>query len=128
VLHADGSGIGEEKAMTGRASAMGDDAPTRAQIDAVTKKLVDDGKIIEAGWLGLRLLSIPQNAPEIQVTEMRQAFFAGAQHLFSSILSILDPGSEPTERDLARMSLIDAELQTFIKDFKLRHAQTKGSA
>jgi hypothetical protein len=62
----------------------------REMIDELTKRLVDEGKIIEAGWISLRLTVIPKDAPEIQLNEMRTVFFAGAQHLFGSILSMLD--------------------------------------
>jgi hypothetical protein len=95
---------------------------TKAEINEICRKLVDQGKLIEAGFEGLRLLSIPANAPAMQVREMRLAFFAGAQHVFASILGILEPGSEPTENDLTRMVLINAELNQFIEQMK---AQSK---
>ena len=79
----------------------------------LSKQLTDRGKIIEGGWLGFRLAVVPENAPAIQVDEMRKAFWAGSLHLFSSIMSILDPGAEPTEKDLQRMDLIHRELMEF---------------
>ena len=63
-----------------------------------------------------------------QLHEMRLAFFAGAQHLFASIMSVLDPGSEPTDADMERMSNIDTELRAFIQDFELRHLPTERRA
>jgi hypothetical protein len=100
----------------------------RSVVDGVTKRLTDEGKIIEAGWISLKLMTIPKDASETQLHEMRMAFFAGAQHLFGSIMSILDPGEEPTEADLKRMELISDELQGFIADFSLKHAPSEGSA
>jgi hypothetical protein len=85
------------------------------------RELVDKGKLIEAGWVGLRLAAIPDGAPKIQLEEMRNAFFAGAQHLFGSIMGILDDDREPTEADMKRMSLIADELETFAKDFSKQH-------
>lgn len=82
-------------------------------LEALSRKLADDGKLIEAGWVALRLKAMAPDAPPIQVREMRMAFMAGAQHLFASIMTILDPGDEPSEADLARMSLISNELETF---------------
>lgn len=79
----------------------------------LSEDLTDAGKIIEGGWTGFRLAVLPQEASNIQVTETRKAFFAGALHLFDSIMAILDPGSEPTERDLNRMTLIHKELKAF---------------
>ena len=40
-------------------------------------------------------------------------FFAWPQHLFSSIVTIFDPGEEPTDADIHKMDLIDKELQKF---------------
>lgn len=94
---------------------------TKAFVDEMTKHLVDNGKIIEAGWEGLRLMSIPPDAPQVQITEMRNAFFAGASHLFSSIMNMLDPGKEATEADTRRLDLISKELAEFIEDFKRKH-------
>lgn len=85
------------------------------------RELTDKGKLIEAGWVGLRLAAIPEDAGKQQLESMREAFFAGAQHVFSSILSILDDDREPTEQDLRRMGMIQAELDGFIRDFAKRH-------
>jgi len=92
----------------------------------VTAKLVDEGKLIEAGWMSFRYFVIPKDASPIQVEEMRKAFFAGAQHLFGSIMSVLDPGEEPTDRDLDRIEAIHNELQRFITDFEARHNKPQG--
>lgn len=100
----------------------------RSVVDEVTKRFTDEGKIIEAGWASLKIMVIPADASETQLHEMRMAFFAGAQHLFGSIMSILDPGEESTENDLKRMELISDELQRFIADFSLKHAPSEGSA
>jgi hypothetical protein len=99
----------------------------RAYLERLSRELADKGKLIEAGWVGLRLACDLHDAPAIQIQEMRQAFFAGAQHLFSSIMTILDPGAEPTDKDLERFDLIDRELRAFIADFELRHLPTKGT-
>ncbi|WP_439604730.1 hypothetical protein [Shinella sp.] len=100
----------------------------RAHLQRLERELVDKGKLIEAGWVGLRLAAVPDNASPVQLEEMRNAFFAGAQHLFSSIMSIMEPGSEPTSNDIARMGYIDAELRDFIDKFELKHFPAKGSA
>ena len=100
----------------------------RSVVDEVTKKLVDEGKIVEAGWVSLKMQVIPENAPQVQLEEMRMAFFAGAQHLFGSIMSVLDEDAEPTEADLERMSKINDELDEFLTQFKLKHFKAEGSA
>lgn len=90
-------------------------------IAKVTRKLMDEGKLIEAGWTSLRIMSISSGASELQLDEMRNAFFAGAQHLFGSIMGGLDPGVEPTEADEHRLDLIAKELSDFLKIYKQKH-------
>lgn len=94
---------------------------SRTQLHKMIGELNKQGKLIEAGWIGLRLAAIPENAPEIQLEEMRNAFFAGAQHLFTTIMLMLDENAEPTERDLDNLTLIDRELREYIEDYAKRH-------
>lgn len=100
----------------------------KAFLERLSRELADQGKLIEAGWVGLRIACDLEDAPKIQLQEMRQAFFAGAQHLFSSIMTILEPDAEPTDKDLERMDLIDKELRAFINDFTIRNVPTEGNA
>jgi hypothetical protein len=76
----------------------------------VAKELTAKGCLIEGGFEVFRLLAIHKDAPETQVSEMRLAWMAGADCLFSSIINMLDPGTEPTEIDLERMDKIQQEL------------------
>jgi hypothetical protein len=93
----------------------------REVINRITQELVDKGLLIEAGWVGLRMVSLPPNAPQVQVDSMRMAFFAGAQHLFSSLLSFMDEDREPTDRDMVRMAMVQSELDEYLKQFKKQH-------
>jgi hypothetical protein len=102
--------------------------PTALDFEKLSRVLVDQGKLIEAGWIGLRAVWLHPEASQNQIDEMRQAFFAGAQHLFSSIMTVLEPDAEPTEKDLERMSLIQSELDTFIADFNMHQLPTRGNA
>jgi hypothetical protein len=90
-------------------------------VDRIVKESIDKGQLIEAGWIALKLVSMPPNASQDQIDDMRGAFFAGAQHLFSSIMSVLEPDKEPTDNDLRRMAMIQSELQEFLRQFKLKH-------
>ena len=94
----------------------------------LSEGLADAGKIIEGGFAGFSMMVIPKDAPQIQIQEMRMAFFAGAQHLFASIMAVMDSDRDPTERDLHRMSLIHQELEAFSKNFELEHLPVDGSA
>lgn len=111
-----------------RILSAGSRSEIRTVIDEVTKMLTDRGQLIEAGFISLRTMVIPEDAPPEQIACMREAFFAGAQHLFGSIMSFLDPGKEPTDRDLQRLDKVNAELQRFIEQFKLQHTEMKGRA
>lgn len=100
----------------------------KAHLERLSRELADKGKLIEAGWVGLRLAAVPLDAPAIQLEEMRNAFFAGAQHLFSSIMTIMEADREPTAKDLDCMNQIDRELKAFINDFSVRRLKTEGRA
>lgn len=84
----------------------------QAAVKKITDGLAAQGKVIEGGWAAYEYLGL-KHASELQKAEMRKAFFFGAQHLWASIFTILDPDHEPTEKDMRRMSLIDAELRKF---------------
>lgn len=86
------------------------------ELDALVRRLTDEGKLCEAGWTSFRRLCIPLSAREVQVTEMRKAFLAGMHHLFFAILMALEDGDEPTDVDIARMDQIAAELKAWWRD------------
>lgn len=103
----------------------------RETTDALTKSLVDKGLLIEAGFASyvIACFGSHERLSAIQLKELRQAFFGGAQHLFGSITgSILEDDAEPTETDLRRMDLIDKELKKFISEFARDYMPTKGKA
>ncbi len=82
--------------------------------------LTDQGKIIEAGWVSYLHNVMPKSAGAVQIEETKFAFFAGAQHLFGSIMTILEPGAEPTEKDMQRMDHINNELRAFAAQLSAR--------
>lgn len=85
-------------------------------VGEITKKLMDEGRIIEAGWVALKMMAVNADAPDTQIREMRKAFFIGAQHLFSSLMMGLDPGGGVTKDDLKRFNSIDLELRQFLEE------------
>lgn len=83
-------------------------------------------KPIEKLWEGYRKMVIPKDAPDIQIRECKQAFFAGAAaFLAASNECLWDSGDEPTEADLGRMAEIQAELDEFGQQFDRRYLSTK---
>ena len=94
----------------------------------LTKALTDKGKLIEAGFVLFARYVVPKDAPPIQLSEMRLAFMAGAEHVFSSIMNILDPGEEPTDADVRRMDLIHAEIEEWRGKLSERVQPTEGNA
>lgn len=85
----------------------------RAYLERLTRELADEGKLIEAGWVSLRLAAISPNASPAQLTAMRMAYMAGAQHLYASLMTMTDSAAGPTEADLRKMDLLNAELQAY---------------
>jgi len=79
----------------------------------ISAQLVDAGKLVEASFEIYRACVMSPDAPEIQVRECRLAFMAGAEALFSAVMNVLDPGAEPTERDLRRMQAISDEIDAW---------------
>jgi len=84
----------------------------------LTKEFTDKGKLIEAGFAAMVITMMPTNTSTEQMHDMRCAFFLGAEHLFSSIMSVLDPDADETETDLARMTKIYREIEEFKEEFK----------
>jgi hypothetical protein len=92
----------------------------RAFLERLTKQLADEGRLIEAGWVAFRLMVMSPNAPAIQIDECRMAYMAGSQHLWASVMAMLDPGEEPTDADLSKMDLINKELEAFTREMEQR--------
>lgn len=75
-------------------------------------------KLIADAWRDFEIDVIPLNAPEVQRVESRRAFYAGAVSMWSGLMSILEPGEEPTEKDLATMDAIKAEIDAYVKELQ----------
>lgn len=73
-------------------------------------------KIMADAWASFEKAVMPNGASHVQRTEMRRAFYAGAQGVLGGMLSMLDPGHEPTEDDYKVMDGVEQELEDFQKD------------
>lgn len=82
-------------------------------------------KPIERGWQSYRRMVVPPDAPDVQVKECRQAFYAGAAILFEALMLKLDPGEEPNEADMQRMAAIQHELYTFGAEIDKRYLKPR---
>jgi hypothetical protein len=99
----------------------------RTLAERITRSLVDQGKLIEAGWQTYRLLCL-HTPPHEARDDLREAFLAGAEHVFSSMITMLDPGTEETDDDMRRMDQLHAELEPVRKTLTLKYGRTAGSA
>lgn len=94
----------------------------------LTKALIDDGKLIEAGFVAFANLVIPKDASPTQQREMRLAFMAGAEHVWSSVMNVLDEGEEPTADDMRRMDAIQTEIDAWRAKLSERINPAQGRA
>lgn len=71
--------------------------------------------LIGLGWEEYRTRVMPPNASRTQVEETRNGFYAGAFHLFTSIIGNLSDGPNASEADEQMLRDIDSEFKTFIQ-------------
>lgn len=75
-------------------------------------------KILETAWREYEAKIVPASAGPVQRVETRQAFYAGAQSLFSGITKGLSDGDEATPEDLSMMDSLAAELRAFGEEIR----------
>jgi hypothetical protein len=89
----------------------------RETLERIFREQTHHTNLIETLWLlYAKAVEIPSGGA--QWVESRRAFFAGASTLFEAINMILDPGTEPTENDLGRVSSINDELDRFHQEIR----------
>lgn len=64
-------------------------------------------------WADFERMVLPPDCSEVQRTETRRGFYAGATALFHLIMSQVTPGQEPNEADFALMDRLDAEIKAY---------------
>src|SRR5690606_14679379 len=79
------------------------------------KRLADQGRVMDEGWIAYRASVLPSHAGAIQVAETRLAFFAGAQFLFAACFAMMDDGDTPSAADMQRIAAVSAELDAFAR-------------
>jgi len=86
--------------------------------------LINNGRLIEAGWLDLRS-TIPPDAKLDWIENMRIAYFAGARFLFAQIVTAARSKDGMTQVSLEK---IDQELEYFLAENMLKNAPAAGNA
>jgi hypothetical protein len=101
-----------------------------AHLHRLTQQLANEGRLVEAGWVALRIATIPPDTSASQLQALRMTYYSGAEHIFSSIVGMNDmSGSdEPTDADMHRMDLLQAEMERIRPELRLFAGLTKGSA
>lgn len=98
-----------------------------ALIDRLTKDMIAKGLLVQAGFAMYRAVTPGLAlASKEHLSELEFAYFAGAQHVFSSIMTVLDAGEEPTDADISRVENIARELEEFAKAAALRYTPARG--
>lgn len=85
-----------------------------------SQKLVDEGKIIAAGFEVVKN-TLGQGLPAAEIGRLQLAYFAGAQHVFSSIITMFEDGDGATEKDIERLTKMGMEIET-INEVLEKHA------
>lgn len=91
-------------------------------MNAAAETLTREGRLIEAGWVELQETMPPSSYA--WRNDMRTAYFAGAQHVFQTIVQAArDKGGSNL-----RLLEMDRELTQFMHEHMLRNAPVAGSA
>lgn len=95
----------------------------------LTAELVDRGLLIAGGFEAFRHYVIHKDAPPEQVEEMRWAFMAGAEHVWSSVLNFISGSDEElTEQDMRRLEMVQKELDEWREKIMARVEPAQGNA
>jgi hypothetical protein len=87
----------------------------------IAEQLVAEGRLIEAGFTIFRGMEL-RAMNDVTIEVARLSFFAGAQHLFGTLMTIMDADAEPTPGDLKKMDSIHRELQRWTVDYEQQRA------
>lgn len=73
-------------------------------------------RLIADGWRAYAEHVLPANAPPVQTKETRQAFYAGAAHLWGAFIGALGPGEEADPPDLALADGVQQEIDDWLAE------------
>lgn len=96
--------------------------------DDIVRSAGNAGLLVETGWQihkGI-ILQIADNDPRL--FDIRLAFMAGAEHVFTSLIGMMDEGDEITDGDMKKMALLDQEIGKIRAELELAFYETKGTS
>lgn len=105
---------------------MSTESERQRYADEIAKDWIEKGKLIEGGFRVMRQLMLrdmDHSSKEAFEAAAHKIFFLGADHLFSTIIRVMDDGHEPTDDDMKRMTLLHEELAAFRLSLASTHAQ-----
>jgi hypothetical protein len=70
--------------------------------------------VIAGAWQEYHDKVIPGTADEVQISETRKAFYAGAMSVFMGVIGGLSAGDEAQPEDLALLDDIQREIDEFL--------------
>lgn len=77
-----------------------------------------EGRHLESGFRDLMAKVYPRGVGVEQHGDLRKFFFAGSAFLFAKMMNQMDSDREPTENDMAFMSRIAKEIETFQQELR----------
>jgi hypothetical protein len=78
--------------------------------EELTRIVADKGRLMGVGYMTFAAMFVDENTPAKTRRRMEVAFLMGAQHVWASIMNMLDEGAEPTDADLRRMDMLGREM------------------
>lgn len=87
-------------------------------MEGATKQSATPGKRVEAQWQLFLMATGLADAPAIQQREMKRAYYAGAAAFYGELMEMLTPGHDATNKDIASLADLLAELHQFNEQVK----------
>jgi hypothetical protein len=95
----------------------------RDVLQAIARRLADEGKLIEAGWLIHRQMLLPDVRLISDIDRYKDTWDASAQHLFCCIFDMMEGGDDETPNDLRRMDNVNAEVMAIFRRLNAKYRQ-----
>jgi hypothetical protein len=73
-------------------------------VKRITKQLMDEGRVIEAGWTGYRVLCLPEDTPPEVEAAFRRVYFTGAKCLMTALEITRDASGHFRDKRVAQLT------------------------